>query len=89
MKAFVEFTHENSDTKSSSHAEFKIFIKKWYLTGLFSFYWSICHKAFNVKVEKTSRKRCLKVAPKNAKGKRLFFGQYILYQSLLKNEEIG
>ena len=35
MKAFVEFGHETSYTKSSPHAEIKIKLdQKWYLTGL-------------------------------------------------------
>ena len=33
MKAFVELGRETSDTKSTSHAEFKTWLK-WYLTGL-------------------------------------------------------
>ena len=39
MKAFVEFGHETSDTKSSSHAEIEIKLdQKWYLTGLVTYF---------------------------------------------------
>ena len=53
MKAFVELGHETSYTKSSSHAEFKTWLKTVphgacsHFTGLF------CCKALTVKVEKT------------------------------------
>ena len=41
MKAFVEFERETSDTKSTSHAEFKTWLKMVPYGGLFSFYWPV------------------------------------------------
>ena len=51
MKAF-EFGHETSYTKSSSHPEFKAC---FHLIDLFY------NKALTVKMEKTCKKRCLRV----------------------------
>ena len=55
MKAFVEFRHEASYTKSSSHAEFKTYGACFHFIGLFRY------KALTVKLEKKCRKRCLEV----------------------------
>ena len=48
VKAYVEFGHETSHTKSSSHTKF---------------YWPILLQGVDHKVEKTCKKRCLKVVP--------------------------
>ena len=61
MKAFVEFGHEISCTKSSFHAEFKTCLKVVPYWACFHFIGLFCYKALTVKVEKTCKKRCLEV----------------------------
>ena len=56
MKAFVEFGHETSHTKSSSHAEFKICVKMGPYGACFHFLGLFCYKALTVKAEKTCKK---------------------------------
>ena len=58
MKAFnfVQFGCETSNTKSSSHAKFKTWLK-WYLTGLFSFYWPILSQDFDRKLQRKHAKK--------------------------------
>ena len=55
MKAFVEFGHETSYTKSSSHAEFKILLKMVPYGDCFRFIGLFCNKALTVKLEKTCK----------------------------------
>ena len=61
MKAFVEFGSETCDTKSSSHAEFKTWLKMVPYLACFHFIGLLCYKALTVNAEKTCKKRCLKV----------------------------
>ena len=61
MKAFVEFGPETSNTKSSSHAEFKTLLKMVRYGACFHFIGLLCSKALTVKVDKNMQKRCLKV----------------------------
>ena len=63
MKAFVEFGHETSYTRSSSHAEFKTCLKMAPYGACFHFIGLFCHKALTVKVEKMCKKRSLEVVP--------------------------
>ena len=68
MKAFVEFGCETYNTKSSSHAEFKTWFKMVPYGACFHFIGLFCYKALTVKVEKTCKKRCLKVVPIKCQG---------------------
>ena len=63
MKAFVEFGRETSDTKSSSHAEFKTSLKMVHYKACFHFISLFCYKALTINAEKTCKKRCLKEVP--------------------------
>ena len=63
VKAFIEFGHETSNTKFSSHAEFKTLSKMVPYWACFHFIGLFCYKALTVNVEKTCKKRCLKVVP--------------------------
>ena len=63
MKAFVEFGHGTSFTKSSSHAEFKILFKMVPYGACFHFIGLFCYKALTIKVEKTCEKRYLEIVP--------------------------
>ena len=51
MKAFVEFGRETSDTKSSSHAEFKTSLKMLPYEDCFHFIDQFCYKALTVNAE--------------------------------------
>ena len=63
MKAFVEFVHETSYIKSSSHAEFKTSLKMVPYGDCFSLIGLFCYKVLTVNLEKTCKKRCLEVVP--------------------------
>ena len=63
MKAFIEFGHETSYTKSSSHVEFKILLKMVPFGACFHFIGLLFYKALTVNAEKTCKKRGLKVVP--------------------------
>ena len=63
MKAFIEFGHETSFTKSSCHAEFKTRLKMVPCRACFHFIGLFCYKALTVKVEKTCKKCYLEVVP--------------------------
>ena len=52
MEAFVEFGHETSYKKSSSHAEFKTWLTMVPYGAYFHFIGLFCYKALTVKVEK-------------------------------------
>ena len=63
MKAFVEFGHETSNTKSSSLAEFKTLLKMVPYGACLHFIGLFRYKALTVNAEKTCKKRCLKGVP--------------------------
>ena len=68
MKAFVEFGRETSDTKSSSHAEFKTWFEMVPYGACFHFIGLFRYNALTVNAEKTYRKSCLKVVPIKCQG---------------------
>ena len=68
VKTFVKFGHETSYTKSSSRAEFKAGLKMVPYGACFHFIGLFCCKALTVKIEKTCKKRCLKVVAIKCQG---------------------
>ena len=53
VKAFVEFGRETSDMKSTSHAEFKTWLKMVPYGACFHFIGLCCYKALTVNADKT------------------------------------
>ena len=72
MKAF-EFGRETSYTKSSSHAEFKTWLKMVPYGACFHFIGLFCYKALTVNAEKMCKKRCLKVVTIKCRGQNTIF----------------
>ena len=73
MKALVEFGHETSYTKSSSHAKFKTRLKMVPYGACFHFIGLFCYKALTVKVEKTCKKTLFRASSyKMPKVKKLY-----------------
>ena len=68
MKDFVEFGREISNTKSSSHAEFKTWFKMVPYWACFHFFALFCYKVLTVNADRTCKKRCLKVVPIKCQG---------------------
>ena len=68
MKAFLELGCETSDTKSSSHAEFKTWLKVVPNGACFHFIGLFCYKALTVNAEKTCKKRFLNVVTIKCQG---------------------
>ena len=60
MKAFVEFGRKKSDTKSTSHAEFKTWLKMVPYGPCFHFIGLCCYKALTVNADKTWQKTLFK-----------------------------
>ena len=60
MKAFVEFGHETSNMKSSSHAEFKSWLKMVPYGACFHFIALFCCKALTVNADRTCKKTLFK-----------------------------
>ena len=60
VKAFVEFRHETSCTKSFSHWRIQNVIQNGTLRGLFSFYWPILLQGFDRKSRENVRKTLFK-----------------------------
>ena len=73
MKAFVEFGREMSDTKSTSHAEFKTWLKLVPHGACFHFIGLCCYKALTVNADKTCKNCCLKVVPIKCQGSKTIF----------------
>ena len=59
MKAFVEFGRETSNTKSSSHAEFKTWLIMVLYGACFHLIGLFCYKVLSVNVEKTFKKNAV------------------------------
>ena len=59
MKAFVEFGHETSNTKSSSHAEFKTWLIMVLYGACFHFIGLFCYKVLSLNPEKTCKKNAV------------------------------
>ena len=59
MKAFVEFGRETSNTKSSSHAEFKTWLIMVLYWACFHFIGLFFYKVLSVNGEKTCKKKTL------------------------------
>ena len=75
VKAFVEFRHETSYTKSSSHAELETWLKMVSYWAGFRFIGLFCYKALTIKVEQTCKKMLFKGSSYNMpKVKNYFFG---------------
>ena len=55
MKAFVKFGRETFNTKSSSHAEFKTWLKMVPYGACYHFIRLFCYKALIVNAEKTCK----------------------------------
>ena len=58
VKAVVEFGRETSNTKSSSHAEYKIWLKMVPYRACFHFIALFCFKALTVNADRTCKKCC-------------------------------
>ena len=67
-ESFFEFGRETSYTKSSSHAEFKTWLKMVPYGTCFHFIALFCYKALTVNADRTCKKHCLKVVPIKCQG---------------------
>ena len=74
MKDFVEFGHETSHRKSSSHAEFKTCLKMEPYGAYFHFVGLFCYKALTVKSRENVQKTLFRGGSyKMPKMKKVFF----------------